>query len=179
MTPKSFIYNRYPYSQAGIQSAFASNPRRGPSGPPRLGEGWLFRAAYDSSAKGVTVVRWTKVEPHSPTISWPRFVARLTVLRHLCQSRPWANMGQGALATVASMAALATYNLQVAGRIIADRVRIPPSPPSQNGHPRSCLPIPCWPPALFGAKLKEHETRIPGAPAPHTFRHHRTGAAGR
>jgi hypothetical protein len=39
---------------------------------------------------------------------------------------PWANMGQGAMATLASKATLATWNLQVADRIIGDRVRIPP-----------------------------------------------------
>jgi hypothetical protein len=43
---------------------------------------------------------------------------------------PWANMGQAAMATVASIAPLATWNPQVAGRIVADRVRIPPSPPA-------------------------------------------------
>jgi hypothetical protein len=45
-------------------------------------------------------------------------------------NEPWANMGQAALATLASLAAVATRNLYLAGRIIADRVRIPPSPPA-------------------------------------------------
>jgi hypothetical protein len=42
------------------------------------------------------------------------------------ESGPWANMGQVAMATMASIAAVATWNLQLAGRIIADCVRIPP-----------------------------------------------------
>jgi hypothetical protein len=59
-------------------------------------------------------------------------VHRRMVRQAFANANPSANLGKAALATVAKLGRLGTWNLQLAGPISSRRVRISPSPPEQS-----------------------------------------------